>query len=70
MTNTELISSFIADGEHTIQSLADEIGISRQSLYNKIHNITNFTVPEAVKLSQLLGMSEREMKAALFCESK
>ena len=41
----------------TMTMISSRIGISRESLYNKIEKKTEFTVSEIVKLSEILHLN-------------
>lgn len=46
--------------------IAEQIGISYQSLCNKLHGRTDFTVKQSAALKKLLGMSETEYISIFF----
>lgn len=62
VTNTEQLKSKIKASGYKLSYLAEEISITRQGLFNKINNRTDFTVEEMKKLSLLLNLKDREMK--------
>lgn len=66
MTNSELLKEKIKESGYKIQHIADEIGLSRQALSNKINNNTQFTVEEMKAMSGILKVDGEEMKRIFF----
>ena len=50
----------------TMTMISSRIGMSRESLYNKIEKKTEFTVSEIVKLSEILGLSTERRDEIFF----
>ena len=46
--------------------IADKLGISYQSLWNKLNGKTDFTVTESAKLKEILHLDEQEYIALFF----
>ena len=71
MTNTELLREYIDKSGLKIQYLADKIGISRASLWQKITNKTEFKASEIQILCDLLGINSlREQRNVFFMPSE
>ena len=66
MTNTKLLSEEIRKNGYTMESLANEIGLSRTGLFNKMHNITEFRISEINKISTVLNLKKRDMNRIFF----
>ena len=49
----------------SVTDLAEKIGITRQALYNKINEVTEFTFDEAQKIKESLNLSDDELAEAL-----
>ena len=62
MTNSVLLKEKIKLSGYKIGYLAEELGLSRQALSNKINNNTDFTVKEMQILSKILYLSDLDMK--------
>lgn len=62
VTNTEKLKYKIKISGYKLSHLAGEMSITRQGLFNKINNRTDFTVEEMKKLSVLLKLKDCEMK--------
>ena len=54
--NTQRLKNAINDSGVTITALAKKVGISRESLYNKIERKTEFTVSEIRSVSDALHL--------------
>ena len=66
MTNTEMLQKKIEKSGLKLQFIADQMGISRFALYQKIRNDTDFRVPEVIKLCEILGITDTAEKEAIF----
>lgn len=66
MTNGKMLKE-IAKARHiTLQELANALGLTRQGLFKKIENRSEFRVSEVVKLSEILELSEKQKKEIFF----
>lgn len=63
MTTVDLptLKSYIEHSGYKTTYIAQFMGISRPSLFNKMHGRTDFTIMEVYKLSQLLGLSNDDI---------
>lgn len=68
MTDTERLKSAISDAGITIKWLAEQLGISREGLYNKICGKTEFKASEVVALTQLLHLNPNERDGIFFAQ--
>ena len=50
----------------TLTTISSRIGISRESLYNKIERKTELTASEIVKLTEVLGLSTERRDEIFF----
>jgi len=66
LTNTEMLQQKIEKSGLKLQFIADQMGISRFALYQKIRNDADFRVPEVVKLCELLGITDMAEREAIF----
>ena len=64
--DNEKLKKFIADSGFKRSHLADKLGISSASLWNKLNGKTDFTVTESMALKELLGMTESEYMSLFF----
>lgn len=55
------LQKYIDHSGYKTTYIAQFMGISRPSLFNKMHGRTEFTVIEVYKLSQLLGLSDNDV---------
>ena len=66
VTNGKMLKE-IAKAKHiTLQSIADAIGVSRQGLFKKIENRSEFKASEVMRISELLDLSEKQKKQIFF----
>lgn len=66
MTNGELFREIAKANHKTLQELAEAVGLSRQGLFKKIENRSEFKASEISKLSDLLNLSEQEKQNIFF----
>lgn len=66
MTNTELLKETIDKSGLKIGFIADYVGISRQSLWNKINNLSPFNQYEIDKMCDILKITGLRTKEAIF----
>lgn len=66
MTDTKLLRFHIAKSGFKLAFLAEQLGISRQSLQKKIDNDTEFKASEVDGLSRLLNLSVAEKEQVFF----
>lgn len=66
MTNSEMLMSRIRECGFTISQFADEMGITRQGLYKKIYNKSEFKQSEIEKSSRILKLNAKQEKEIFF----
>lgn len=66
MTNTEMLKDLIEKSGLKIGFIADFVGISRQSLWNKINNQSSFNQYEIDKMCDVLKITSLKQKEAIF----
>ena len=49
----------------SVTDLAEKIGITRQALYNKINEVSEFTFDEAQKIKEIFELSDEQLIEAL-----
>lgn len=57
MTLQERVGQYVEASQTTMCEVADQIGISRSSLFNKLRGSNEFSLSEAFILSRILGVS-------------
>lgn len=70
MVNTELLEKKITDSGLKKTFIADKLGITRQALFLKINNVTEFMSSEVQGLCELLGITSLKEKESIFFASK
>nr|DAJ93557.1 MAG TPA: helix-turn-helix domain protein [Caudoviricetes sp.] len=60
MTNTKLLRATIIQNGLTQDDVAKFLNISHQAFSNKINNKTEFKASEIIKLSELLGIENKD----------
>lgn len=61
MNLSEKVGEYAEKNNETRDSIADKLGISRSSFFNKVRGSYEFSLSEAYKLSSLLGVSLDEL---------
>ena len=67
--NGELLSEKIEKSRFSKSMIAEELGLTRQGLYNKLNGIREFKANEIKKMIRLLGLSEQEQRAIFFADN-
>lgn len=57
MNLQEKVGQYVEANGTTMSSVADALGISRSSLFNKLRGSNEFSLSEAFNLSRMLGLS-------------
>lgn len=57
MTDIELLKNIIENSGMTMSSIASKSGIVRETLYNRLNGVGEFTASEIVGLSKALRLS-------------
>lgn len=70
VVNTEMLNGLIDSSGLKREYIAKRIGISRQALYSKINNDTDFTISEVVILCDVLGIKKLSERNAIFFMGK
>ena len=70
MTNTNLLKKKIEKSGLKIYFIAQKLGITYQSLLNKINNKTEFVASEIEKLSALLHLTDEDRKQIFFMSAQ
>lgn len=65
MTDTVLLTSKIDESGFTYSEIAQELGITRQGLWKKIHNHSEFKQSEIEKITRLLKL-DMEVNSKIF----
>lgn len=60
-TNLKLLKAFIERSGYKTAYIAQFMGISKGSYFNKINGHTDFTILEVNKLKALLNLTERDL---------
>lgn len=66
MTNTEMLKDVIEKSGLKMGFIADYVGISRQTLWNKVNNLTPFNQYEIDKMCDILKITSLKQKEAIF----
>ena len=69
MTDFELLKTKIKESGITMVAIAKKSGILRETLYNRLNGVGDFTASEMVAISQTLGLSDEERDAIFFCQT-
>jgi hypothetical protein len=66
MTNTEMLKLAIDESGLKIGFIAEFVGISRQTLWNKVNNSTPFNQYEIEKMCTILRITSLKQKEDIF----
>lgn len=66
MTNTNMLRKKIRERGITFTFLASRMGITREALYLKMRNETEFKASEIVKVIDTLGLTDKERNDIFF----
>jgi hypothetical protein len=66
VTNTEMLKDIIDKSGLKVGFIADYVGISRQSLWNKINNQSPFNQYEIDKMCDVLKITSLKQKESIF----
>lgn len=66
MTDSEELKKKISGSGISVTFIADKLGMSRGSLYNKINNNTEFVLSEVKALREILRLSEKDVEHIFF----
>lgn len=66
MLNYNLLDETIKNTGITKTAIADKMGITRESLYNKLDGKTEFTVSEICSITNALNLSKDDRDAIFF----
>ena len=68
MTNSEMFRKKVEDCGITYTYLAKKIGITRESLYKKLRNETEFKASEISNVAVILRLSQDEINKIFFAQ--
>lgn len=66
MTNSVKLNDIIRDSGLKTSYIANSIGVSRQSLWKKVANQSEFKAREINKLCSILGIHDLNIKESIF----
>ena len=67
MTDTDKFKRAVTSRGLKYRFLAEKLGISRAALWMKINNETEFKVSEVTVLSNIMGLTRKEVDEIFFC---
>ena len=66
MTDSKKFKDYMKERGYTVKTLAEQVGISHESLYQKIGNERAFKATEIMRISEILGMSTSDRDEIFF----
>lgn len=60
MPDIKMLKDKITDSGMTVKAIAEKSGILRETLYNRLKGVGEFTASEIVSLSNVLNLSQTE----------
>lgn len=68
MINTKALKTQIKDSGLRMGFIASKLGISKQCLYNKLNNQSDFSVEQAFRLRELMDLDDLSMRNIFFSD--
>lgn len=68
MTNTDLLMEYIQQSGYKIYHIASTLGLTSYGFMRKVHNKSDFKVPEMRALCALLSISDGDREKIFFTE--
>lgn len=68
MTDFDLLKEKIRDSGMTMVAISKKSGILRETLYNRLKGVGDFTAVEMMALSETLGLTNEEKEAIFFAK--
>ena len=65
MAIKQRVGAYLEGTGTTKEQLAHDLGISRGALYAKLNGTSDFSLPEAYKLSHLLGCTVEDLRVPI-----
>lgn len=69
MINTSLLKSKLNESGLKTSYIAKSLNITKQSFYNKLNNRNDFTVEQAFKIQDLLGLDSSDLRNIFFADN-
>lgn len=66
MTNSNMLSTAIAESGITVTAIARKLGITREGFYKKLNNETEFKASEIKSMQDILNLSNKRRDAIFF----
>lgn len=66
MTDSTLLNEEIVDSGITITAIARKLGITREGLYKKINNETEFKESEILSMQKILNLTNKKRDSIFF----
>lgn len=68
MINIPKLRGKIVENEMSISDLAEKIGISKSTLYQKINGNVSFTIDEVILIAKMLDLTKDEFNNIFFAD--
>jgi DNA-binding phage protein len=66
LTDSTLLNEEIVDSGITITAIARKLGITREGLYKKINNETEFKASEILSMQKILNLTNKKRDSIFF----
>lgn len=66
MTDTKALEIVLLEKDKSKKDLAELLGVSMQTIYNKINNVVDFKTQEVKAITEFLQLTQEEMMAIFF----
>ena len=69
MTDTKALEIVLLEKDKRKKDLAELLGVSVQTIYNKVNNVVDFKTQEVKAITEFLQLTQEEMMAIFFAKN-
>lgn len=69
VTDTKKLEIMLLEKGKSKKDLAELLGVSLQTIYNKVNNLVDFKTQEVKAIAQFLGLNQEQMVSIFFAEN-
>ena len=69
MTDTKALEIVLLKKDKSKKDLAELLGVSVQTIYNKVNNVVDFKTQEVKAITEFLQLTQEEMMAIFFAKN-
>ena len=69
VTDTKKLEIILLEKGKSKKDLAELLGVSLQTIYNKVNNLVDFKTQEVKAITEFLGLNQEQMVSIFFAEN-